>query len=38
MWYRLYNFLLGGRNADNIDLNYYKKNEMSCLILQTNNR
>jgi len=23
-WYRLYNFLLGGRDADIIDLNYKK--------------
>ena len=25
MWYRLYNFLLGGRDADIIDLNYKKE-------------
>jgi len=24
-WYRLYNFLLGGREADIIDLNYKKE-------------
>jgi len=24
-WYRLYNFLLGGRDADIIDLNYKKE-------------
>ena len=25
MWYRLYNFFLGGRDADTIDLNYKKE-------------
>jgi len=25
MWYQLYNFLLGGRDGDIIDLNYKKE-------------
>ena len=29
MWYRLYNFLLGGMDADIIDLNYKKKEWIS---------